>query len=72
MENAVQSLQQATTALSEIHQTVDVGNAVVNGILERALEQVQNQGISLDFDVWVSDAAAHQRGGSVHHYGQYH
>lgn len=55
MENAVQSLQQATTALSEIHQTVDVGNAVVNGILERALEQVQNQGISLDFDVWVSD-----------------
>lgn len=55
MENAVQSLQQATTALSEIHQTVDVGNAVVNGILERALEQVQNQGISLDFNVWVSD-----------------
>ena len=55
MENAIQSLQQATTALSEIHQTVDVGNAVVNGILERALEQVQNQGISLDFDVWVSD-----------------
>lgn len=55
MENAVQSLQQATTALSEIHQTVDVGNAVVNGILEHALEQVQNQGISLDFDVWVSD-----------------
>lgn len=55
MENAVQSLQQATTALSEIHQTVDVGNAVVNGILERALEQVQNQGISLDFDVWVPD-----------------
>ena len=55
MENAVQSLQQATTVLSEIHQTVDVGNAVVNGILERALEQVQNQGISLDFDVWVSD-----------------
>ena len=55
MENAVQSLQQATTALSEIHQTVDVGNAVVNGILERALEQVQNKGISLDFDVWVSD-----------------
>ena len=55
MENAVQSLQQATTALPEIHQTVDVGNAVVNGILERALEQVQNQGISLDFDVWVSD-----------------
>ena len=55
MENAVQSLQQATTALSEIHQTVDVGNAVVNGILERALEQVQNQGISLDSDVWVSD-----------------
>ena len=55
MENAVQSLQQATTALSEIHQTVDVGNAVVNGILERALEQVQNQGIFLDFDVWVSD-----------------
>lgn len=55
MENAVQSLQQATTALSEIHQTVDVGNAVVNGILERALEQVQNQGISLDFDAWVSD-----------------
>ena len=55
MENAVQSLQQATTALSEIHQTVDVGNAVVNGILERALEQVQNQGIFLDFNVWVSD-----------------
>ena len=55
MENAVQSLQQATTALSEIHQTVDVGNAVVNGILERALEQVQNKGISLDFNVWVSD-----------------
>lgn len=55
MENAVQSLQQATTALSEIHQTVDVGNAVINGILERALEQVQNQGISLDFNVWVSD-----------------
>ena len=55
MENAVQSLQQATTALSEIHQTIDVGNAVVNGILERALEQVQNKGISLDFDVWVSD-----------------
>mgnify|MGYP001127401255 FL=1 len=55
MENAVQSLQQATTVLFEIHQTVDVGNAVVNGILERALEQVQNQGISLDFDVWVSD-----------------
>lgn len=48
-------MQQATTALSEIHQTVDVGNAVVNGILERALEQVQNKGISLDFDVWVSD-----------------
>ena len=55
MENAVQSLQQATTALSEIHQTVDVGNAVINGILERALEQVQNQGIFLDFNVWVSD-----------------
>ncbi len=55
MENAVQSLQQATTALSEIHQTVDVGNAVVNGILERALEQVQNQEIFLDFNVWVSD-----------------
>lgn len=55
MENAVQSLQQATTALSEIHQTVDVGNAVVNGFLERALEQVQNQGIFLDFNVWVSD-----------------
>lgn len=53
-EEAAQCLTQATTAISEIHQTVDVGNIVVDGILERALDRIRNTSISLEFDVWIS------------------
>lgn len=52
---ATQCLAQTSTAISEIHQTVDVGNIVVDGILERALERIRNTEISLTFDVWVPE-----------------
>lgn len=52
---ATQCLAQTATAISEIHQTVDVGNIVVDGILERALERVRNTEISLTFDIWIPE-----------------
>lgn len=52
---ATQCLAQTATAISEIHQTVDVGNIVVDGILERALTRIRNTEISLKFDVWISE-----------------
>jgi sensor histidine kinase regulating citrate/malate metabolism len=50
---AARCLEQVNAAFSEVHRTVDVGNAVVNGILERALEQTRNTPVSLKLDVWV-------------------
>ena len=52
---ATQCLAQTSTTISEIHQTVDVGNIVVDGILERALERIRNTKISLTFDIWIPE-----------------
>jgi sensor histidine kinase YesM len=50
---AARCLEQVNAAFAAVHRTVDVGNAVVNGILERALEQTRNTPVSLELDVWV-------------------
>lgn len=52
-DEAYHCLQQAQCAIARIHQTVDVGNVIINGILEHALTQAQEQGIQIACDVWV-------------------
>ena len=48
-------MNQVNSVIAEIHQTVDVGNVVIDGILERALEQIRSTEITLEFDVWIPE-----------------
>lgn len=50
---ALECVKQLENTIGEIHKTVDVGNVVVNGILDRAVELIRGTGIKLVFDVWV-------------------
>lgn len=52
---AKECFKQAEVAIERIHKTVNVGNAVINGILDRATEQIQQTNIELLFDVWVPE-----------------
>ncbi len=54
-DEAAACLNQVNSVIAEIHQTVDVGNVVIDGILERALEQIRSTEITLEFDVWIPE-----------------
>lgn len=47
---------QVEEAFKQIHSVVDVGNQIINGILEYGLNKAESAGIKLNIDVWVSES----------------
>lgn len=52
-ENVTACLQQAQEAFSKIDNVVDVGNPIVNGVLEYGRNRAEKTGVILKLDVWV-------------------
>ena len=46
-------MEQAEESFKKIHNVVDVGNPIVNGILEYGLSKAEYAGIKLNLDVWI-------------------
>lgn len=49
-------MEQAEESFKKIHNVVDVGNPIVNGILEYGLSKAEYAGIKLNLDVWISQS----------------
>ena len=53
-DNVASCMKQTRESLDRIHKVIDVGNQIVNGILEYGLNKATQKGIKLELDVWVS------------------
>ena len=52
--NVLSCMKQTQESLNKVHKVVDVGNPIVNGVLEYGLNKSEQAGIEFVLDVWVS------------------
>lgn len=53
-ESVLSCLKQTEESFEKIHKVADVGNQIVNGVLEYGLNKAEQAGIKIELDVWVS------------------